>query len=469
MQPIKHNTQKAQEELTAAKIEEYRQKYEKLKTSGALDPDSPNFNIELFNSDAAIPAEFMQAVNSISEQMLEYMQTPEYKKHAAIEKEIYKFIKNNGYTTDSNGKSCIKDNYKEIFNRAGRLAVLIEEMPELSEGASVEDILKGGFDENGQPIRKEFKPLFLKDLLIPERKHTPQKMDNSLLSTMPLIRDIFEKTNPKKGTTREIDGQLFYDFVSVTENKKTLKKHPDNPEVYILGRLWQTGDIIISRELDIKDRMLIEVLGSFYKEGIKQISLADLFYQMGYNRKPQKKDKEEIIKRLLRLSSTWMQFDNTKEIEHRYKYPPILSATKGTQLLKFDIQQITASNGQSIEIIELNAMPELMRIAIDRRQFTTLHREWLTLPGNTSKYSEKIQRYFLDNITAINDGAINNIMKFESIFDYCELTKDKRMQRDRVKTQIIDFLEHYKKNKFIKDYKINNEEIIITRKEKTAQ
>jgi len=132
-----------------------------------------------------------------------------------------------------------------------------------------------------------------------------------------------------------------------------------------------------------------------------------------------------------------------------------------SSLLPMKRLKVVANGVETAEAtaIQLYEEPPLLTFAKGRKQITTINRSLLESPINKTNDNLNIQDYLIENIAYIKNGKANNKMLYSTIFEKLGI-KD-RQKKKRAKDTIKRFLEHYKKQTFIKDFREDTDGVTI--------
>lgn len=454
------------EELTATPLEELKKEYDILKQSGVLDPDSPNFDIDLFNSDVVLPAEAAEAIKDITAQMLEYMKTPEYKKHLENTDAVINYVKEHGFIKDDNGADHIKENYKAIIKNAPELATIIEQLPEFSEAASIEDIMKAGFDDDGRPINSAFFPLFENKNI----KNLPAlPKGNTIIKPIDKITKIlFDTQLQRKKDPHFIPGQMSIDdalsmFEEIEPRNIRTGGNNQNICIYLSAGFDDKLPAHLSRELNAEEEEIHDVVATMIYEGRKYTTATEIYQRLnGKHKSPSSKDVKKIDDTMQKLRTCRITIDNKEEITAGYKYKEYIEV-EDTLIHYRNARKKSVFNDAIKECYYEfigDKLPIAFKFSIDRKQISFVTTEQWATPVRKSPLTNRLKRYLYRQITAINKKEISNKMLLKSIYEGCHAEKDKDKRR-KIKNYIPDFLEHWKRTRLINDYIIGEKEIYI--------
>ena len=114
----------------------------------------------------------------------------------------------------------------------------------------------------------------------------------------------------------------------------------------------------------------------------------------------------------------------------------------------------TTINGKESTIIELTSESPLWQIACLKNQLMSFDAALLNVPNqNNSKMNIELKNYVLRRIVEVKKHRqLTPTITFDDLFSKCRLeNSDKGKKRD-ARNAVIDFLEHLKNEKFIKDF-----------------
>lgn len=259
-----------------------------------------------------------------------------------------------------------------------------------------------------------------------------------------------------------INGQYEFDFVTGKPAKKG-QRTIEPLVMYSLdfGKIEETAPEMASivKHLTPYDKRVLVAAAALYNSGNDYFTITDVYHKMGNakDKRPNKNDFEKINNSLTKQRFAILKMNNLDEQKAGYKYPKF---NYDGPLLSFE--RVTAEiDGQPIEsAIHLFREPALVTFARDRKQITTVKNEVLESPVSKTEQNLQIDDYLIEQISAMKrDPKFNRKILFNTLFKACNV---KGKNPARTKETIENYLRHYKRTAFIKDYTFEKEFVTIT-------
>ena len=206
------------------------------------------------------------------------------------------------------------------------------------------------------------------------------------------------------------------------------------------------ADVVsVSKKLTYTDKRIYTAVAALFNAGNNICTLSQIHRAMGNTGTPSTNQLEKINASLSKMSSARITIDNGQEAQ-LYKY----------DLFKYDgallpLERCTAMvNGRiSDAAIHLFREPPLLSFARGRKQFTTVEMKVLQSPVSKTDINLQIDDYLIERIAHIKKGNMSNRILFATVIEHIGNTKN---NRERIPKKIIEYLTHYKKCGFIKDF-----------------
>lgn len=200
------------------------------------------------------------------------------------------------------------------------------------------------------------------------------------------------------------------------------------------------------------DNHVYNAIASLYAAGNHTVSITQIAHAMGYSN-PDGKTLENIKDIALKMMRAIIEIDNTEEAGI-YNYPKIKVQT---QLIQATIIAAEFHGKKTDHAIQLNAMPILLKFAIDRNQYTAFSPKLNNAPIDKTPRNIAIANYLKREIAKIKNGHRTNKILYDTLFKACNITRNKNREKDKVKR----YLEYYKECGFVKDFTITDDFVII--------
>ena len=250
------------------------------------------------------------------------------------------------------------------------------------------------------------------------------------------------------------NGQLEYAFAVEGKDSKT----PADVIYSINFDELEAAGIKTVKRLTPYDKRVYIAVSALFNSGTDIMTVSQIYYTMGNDSRINKRDIDRLYTSLEKMRHLPITLDNSSE--HKlYKNIPEFKYN-GVLLPWESIDAIV--NGQRAEgVIHPFREPPLISFAKGRNQFTTISRRLLASPVSKTDAHLQIDDYLLERISHIKNGRTNTSSKilFETIFEKTNLKE--RHQKSRAKPVIKEYLEHYKRENFIKDFTIEEDGVKI--------
>lgn len=221
-------------------------------------------------------------------------------------------------------------------------------------------------------------------------------------------------------------------------------------------------NVNFSKDITPFDKQVYTTAGSILWAGNQITTITQIYYQMGYRGKPAKKTLERIHESIEKMRFTHLWIDNDEEtgkLKKRTHYH------YDGYLLPAEIVTATVNGKLTDEAIHfLKTDLPLMAFAAERGEITTITQELRQLPismteKNLALHDELYTRLSIEKNRKKKDKQCR--MLLDTIYENMGLTADQKVQRSRVKKNIIALLDHYKNNQFISRYVFEKDGITI--------
>lgn len=218
-------------------------------------------------------------------------------------------------------------------------------------------------------------------------------------------------------------------------------------------------DLQISKRLEPYDRRVYVAVNAIYnsrEEKVDRMSITQIYNAMGYEGRPAATDIEKINNSITKMSKAHITVDNISETTKH----------KRQQLFTYDASLLPCEriqgyvNGQLAEgILHIFREPPVMSFAKAHGQLTTITPALLQSPINKTRSNILLEDYLIDRIAKIRNGTSPAKILLATIYEKTEITTVKQKQRAPEKIEKI--LDHFRKNGFIKGYKMDKISIVV--------
>ena len=217
------------------------------------------------------------------------------------------------------------------------------------------------------------------------------------------------------------------------------------------------NNVNISRALTVYDKWVWNACANLKDQGNNVFTVEQVHKAMGNTGRPNEKTKERIMESIDMISRAMVTIDTTEEHDLYPKYERI----KATFPLLATETCTAYSRGQIVKTaIKILDTPKLFAFAENRHQITKLPLDILDSPISKTDDNLLLSDYLLTRISKMrNSKNITKTILIDTICQRCCIETYK--QKQRLPEKIEKILNHYKKLKWIKDFKITEREIEI--------
>lgn len=249
----------------------------------------------------------------------------------------------------------------------------------------------------------------------------------------PLTFAMESKADKRKG--RELDAAYSIDFSALEEN----------------------GNVKITKKLTPFDKRVYAAIGAIYNAGNFVTSLTQIYTAMGNISKPSKDNLEKINNSITKMSRAVIKINNDEEAE-AYNYASL--NYDGILLPMERISEVDIKGKTTKAAIHILREPPMISFAKGHgNQLTTVPIKLLQSPLSMTDKNLQLEDYLIERISKAKKGKLSNKIKFETLFK--ELGVNDANTKQRLPEKIERFLNHCKKNKYIKEFSLNKEAIVI--------
>ena len=294
----------------------------------------------------------------------------------------------------------------------------------------------------------------------------PKKAEKELASIKADLTANVQKVNKVKYPVDKVNNIIWKD-VERGENGQifisTVRKGK-NKELTVLTAINFSDEmegVKISKKLTVFDKRICVAYSSLFNAGNQLMTLTQIHYAMGNTKRPADHQLQKINDSITKMATARFYLDNAIEVDKlKYNYPKF----------KYDgpflpMERMTATiNGKlSDAVIHAFREPPLMTFARERKQITTFNIKLLQSEISKTENNLAIEDYLIERIAETKNASgkskklVINTILLETLCR--EVGIKTRMQKTRAIKSIKIYLEHFKKNNFISDYKIDAEKI----------
>ena len=278
------------------------------------------------------------------------------------------------------------------------------------------------------------------------------KPNDLKLPVSKLHNNIFDSLFNENG---QISGQIsFLDpttFDSENENNNLVElcvgssKDAQKTDRLILYGIDQDDleGLSISREIDSFDQRVYDAICTLYECGNKIITMGQIYYAMGGKSNLSQKTKENINKSVVKLWSTKVFVDETKDYE---KYLPKDGKIKHRgRILNISFKDAYIHNKYVESAIVLLEEPYILQFSKRRNQVEAIPRNVIETSNRMTVKSLAIENYLLTRISRMKSASRNNRKNTSNriLFDSIIEKAHEKNKPQRVIDTARKFLDHY--------------------------
>lgn len=241
------------------------------------------------------------------------------------------------------------------------------------------------------------------------------------------------RTDKRKG--REVDLMYSIDFTALEESEA----------------------VRITKKLTPFDKRVYTAIGALFNAGNTVISLSQIYTAMGNTGRPPKSTLDKINDSITKMLRAVIYISNEPEAKV-YNYPRFVY--DGSLLPMERISNVNI-NGKTTEVaIHILREPPMISFAKNHgNQLTAVPIKLLQSPISKTDNNLQIEEYLIERIAKAKKGSLSNKILMSSIYEGANITDTK--QKQRLPEKLIRYLDHYKKENFIKGYSMSPNSVTI--------
>lgn len=228
------------------------------------------------------------------------------------------------------------------------------------------------------------------------------------------------------------------------------------------GTLDET--VKFSKKLTEFDKMVYTFISSMFNAGNEVVTASGIYKEMseGKKKKPNSTDLKKINDSLSKMIYTSIYISNNPELNTGANYP---QQTYDGSLLPAERKSAYINGKLCNSAIHLFREPPLLTFAKERKHVTTVSPEVLRVPLSNTEVHIKLTFYLLERIARMKNPntQTHNVILLQTIYEECKITGK---QKQRLPPKLTSILDHFKNTQYIIDYKLTEDKIEITYKEK---
>lgn len=253
-------------------------------------------------------------------------------------------------------------------------------------------------------------------------------------------------------------GQLTLAMESTIDKRKNKKIDL----IYSINFDAFNDNIAITKRLLPFDKRVYMATAAVSKAGYDVFSVTQIYYAMGYSKKPNERDLLRINDSLTKMRSAIIYVNNTCEVDARYRYPKFVY---DGALLPFERESAFINGKYTESAIHIFREPPLIEFARNRKQITTFPIKLLQSPLNKTDSNLLLEDYLLERIAKAKNKTGSNRILYKTIYEhiklYNESTTNKKAIKKRLPDKINKYLTHYQKCDYINGYIMSENGITI--------
>lgn len=332
--------------------------------------------------------------------------------------------------------------------------------PEYAE-LSTDEVLAGGFYEDGTPIEDNPFQQVIDGAIKRQEEYREgaaivADIDRIIAHPVESLLYPLDKPNSKIWNMLEAAAPGGQIQLAIDTRRKGTKQ--EAPILYALSFPDLVDGIQITRQLTPFDKRCYVAAAALYNEGNEYMTATQIHRAMGNSSSPSPAQVDKINESITKMGAARVYIDNAREIEVNKKY----AAFKyDAALLPFERVRKYINGTLSESAIHLFREPPLITFARERQQITTIERQLLESPISKTDGNLRLEDYLLERIGHMKNGAAGTPRKmlYATIYEHCAIKT--KMQRERAPGKIRQYLNHYKKCGWIKDYTESKEGVTI--------
>lgn len=227
--------------------------------------------------------------------------------------------------------------------------------------------------------------------------------------------------------------------------------------IYVLIDFDELDGVKISRNLDSYDKRVFIAVANLKRQGLDYVTTAQVYRAMGGRGTPSRKDRDKILESVKFISMGRVFIDNSEEAKLYKKYDRI---KESFPLLATAIGEGYVNGILVDDVIHIIEDPRLITFAENRGQIATVPIALLESPISMTAANLTLEDYLFTRIARMrNTPALTRTILFTTIYERCGIKS--KMQKSRLPEKLERILEHYKTEKWIKEYTITDRSIEV--------
>lgn len=214
----------------------------------------------------------------------------------------------------------------------------------------------------------------------------------------------------------------------------------------------------LTKSLTRYDKFVYSTVYTLFMSGYHNMTASMIYGNMGNNSRPSQKDIQRVNDSLTKMGTVRVFVDNSKE---REEYPSYPAVRYDEILLDFvRISKMEVNGGVSESAVRIKTEPVMGRFANERKQIRKIDMKLLNAPINKTERNLAVMDYlqYITSYPNITTRKITHDKFFESV------GATDRKQKQRALEAADKVLAYYKQEKWIVDYTMETDGIVIVKK-----
>lgn len=246
-------------------------------------------------------------------------------------------------------------------------------------------------------------------------------------------------------------------IMDIDTAKETDRKKGTEALIYCTINFEETEGLRITKQLTPFDKRVYIAIAALFNAGNQVVSIRQIHRAMGSTGEPSDNQVEKINNSLDKMRGARLYIDSRPEHDVYTGYPKFVY---DGALLEFRRISAYINNTAVESAIRILAEPPMISFAKGRKQVTTISRALLESPLSKTEANLIIDDYLIEQIAHMKKNkSFSRKMLFDTICKNCKITD--RKQRQRAKSKITYYLNHYEDCGWIRGYEWETDGITI--------
>lgn len=256
---------------------------------------------------------------------------------------------------------------------------------------------------------------------------------------------------------KDTKGQITFGM----ESKADKKKGRNLDLVYSINFDALGDDVTITKSLLPFDKRVYMAVSALFNAGNETMSLSQIYYTMGYSGNPGTKDLLRIDKSITKMRGAIIYIDNEGEAAV-YNYDHF---RYDGSLLPFKRVSAILDNKVVDAAIRVLDEPPVITFAKNRKQITKISVRMLQSPINKTEANLQLEDYLIDRIAKAKNGTGQPRILYKTVYEHIGLASETPTNQKNIKkrtpNKIKKYLDHYKKCGWISRYTTDKDGVTV--------